>query len=122
MEVIVTSESNLPALQVSSHDNTSASSTAEDEEVKELLKHKPPLSPHHHQSSSPLTNTSTSPTPSTESESSSLAEGTRPSPPPCSLRERVQYYLQLCNCVIIMTLCRLWWKWEVGLKWELSNT
>lgn len=92
----------MPTLEVSSPEHTSSADTSatalpEDEEVKELLKHKPPLSPYHAQqqrAGSPAANTGTSssPTPSTESESSSLAEGTtvqRPSPPPCSLRERV---------------------------------
>lgn len=46
------------------------------------------------QQPSPQTPRSISPTPSTESESSSTAEGgtssRRPSPPPCSMKERVR--------------------------------
>ena len=95
-----------PTFEVSVADDPAASSAAEDEEVKELLKHKPPLSPFsQQQANSPVTSTSTSPTPSTESESSSVAEGTtvqRPSPPPCSLRERVSQHIFCiitCMCV-----------------------
>ncbi len=69
----------VPTFQVTSHD---ALPSSEPSEVKD----KPSSSPQQ----SPQLSRSASPTPSTESEGSSLAEGGgRPSPPPCSLRERV---------------------------------
>ena len=62
--------------------------TSHDVVAPSEAKDKPSASPQ--QVPSPQLSRSASPTPSTESEGSSVAEGGgRPSPPPCSLRERV---------------------------------
>lgn len=89
--------STLPTLEVSSHETPQEENQelAKDQfpdtspKVPKATTQKPPPSPHLEQSPSPQR--APSPTPSTESESSSVAEGAarRPSPPPCSLRERV---------------------------------
>ncbi len=95
------------SLQVPGCDLNRRSSEGDVSRVKSgPVKHKPPFSPLSEPSSPQLTRSS-SPTPSTESESSSQTEtpgvARRPSPPPCSLQERVREiglsWSHVCMCV-----------------------
>ena len=102
IEVEESSEASaVPILQVSSHEEEplqveQVTSPKPTPQVVVSPLNKPPSSPRQDQPliASPQTSRGPSPTLSTESESSSVAEGSstavrRPSPPPCSLRERV---------------------------------
>ena len=85
---------------------------------KDLVRHKPSLSPlHHGPGSTPNIprDPSPSPAPSTESESSAVHVTSSVEPPPCSVGERVCWLpaTLMCVCVYIILLCvccRLWWR------------